>query len=131
MVDAEAVEDGGVEVAHVHRVLDGIVGELVGFTVGNATLDARPSHPDAEVTWVVVAAVVGLGERALRIDGAAEFAAPDDQGVVEHAATLEVLNERPRGLVDVLALRLDVVREIAVLVPAAVEDLDEAHTPFD
>ena len=39
---------------------------------------------------MVVAAVVVRGEASLAVDGAAEFAAPDDQRVVEHAALLQV-----------------------------------------
>ena len=78
VVDAEAIKDGRVEVAHVDGVLDDVVGEFVGFTEGHAALNAGPSHPHTEITRVVVAAVISLGERALRVDGAAEFAAPDD-----------------------------------------------------
>ena len=36
MVDAEAVEDGGVEVVGVNRVSDNVVAEFVCFTVGDA-----------------------------------------------------------------------------------------------
>ena len=79
---------------------------------------------------MVVAAVVLVGELALAVGGAAELAAPDDQGVVEHAALLEVLDEGRAGLVDVLALGLVLLGEVVVGVPAAVEDLDVAHPAF-
>jgi len=35
---------------------------------------------------MVVAAVIGVGEMALAVDGASEFAAPDDQRVVQQTA---------------------------------------------
>ena len=44
---------------------------------------------------MVVAAVVRGGELALRVDRAAELAAPDDQRVVEQAALLQVLDQAP------------------------------------
>jgi hypothetical protein len=40
---------------------------------------------------MVIAAVVGRGQLALRVDGAAEFSAPDNQCVVEHATLFQIL----------------------------------------
>ena len=78
---------------------------------------------------MMVAAVVVRRELALAVDRAAEFAAPDDQRVVEQAALLQVLRSSAADAWsvsrhcagDLLAARF------AVLVPAAVEELDEAH----
>ena len=47
---------------------------------------------------MVVAAVVVGGQRALAVDGPAEFAAPDDQRVVEQPALLQVGDQRGRRL---------------------------------
>ena len=102
-------------------VLDGVVAELVGRAVGDARLDAAAGQPDRKAVDVVVAAVA-LGHRR-----AAEFAAPDHQRVVEHAALLEVLDQRGRGLVDLLGHAGDLVFDAAVMVPVAVIKLDEAH----
>ena len=96
-----------------------------------AAFDAGAGHPHGEAARVVVAAVVRLGERALRVDRAAEFAAPDHEGVFEHAARLEVEQQAGAGLVGLLALAGDVLRQVAVLVPAAVEDLHHADAAFD
>ena len=54
---------------------------------------------------MVVAAIVLLGEFALAVDGAAEFAAPDHEGIVEHAALLQVGDQRRAGLVGIAAER--------------------------
>ena len=83
---------------------DDVVAEVVGLAVDDAALDAAAGQPHAEVARVMVAAVVVLGQRALRVDGAAELAAPDDQRVVEQAALLEVDHQRGGGLVGVVAL---------------------------
>src|SRR6266481_3860738 len=78
----------------------------------------------------MVAAVIVFRERALRIDRTAEFAPPDDQCVFQQAALLEVFDQGRRRLVDVVALASDPLGAVAVLVPAAMIELDEPHTPF-
>ena len=104
VVDAQAVEDRGVEVVDVDGVLDDVVAEVVGLAVDDAGLDAAAGQPDGEAAAVVIAAVVVVAVRALAVDGAAELAAPDDQRVVEQAALLQVLDQGGGGLVGVLAL---------------------------
>ena len=90
VVDAQAVENGGVQVVNVHRVLDNVVTEFVGVAVSDARLDPAAGEPDRETPRMVVAAVIFGGQRALAIDRAAEFSAPDDQGVVKQPALLQV-----------------------------------------
>ena len=80
---------------------------------------------------MMVAAVVGRRQLALRVDGAAEFAAPDDQRVVEHAALLEILHQAPAALIDVAALARQHLGQVGVDVPAAMIDLHEAHAALD
>src|SRR6185437_16005904 len=94
VVEAEDVEDGGVDVVDVDLILDGVEAELVGRAEGEARLDAAAGHEHAEAVGVMVAAVLPLGH-----GGAAEFAAPDDEGPFEQAAALEVLDERGDGAV--------------------------------
>ena len=52
---------------------------------------------------MMIAAVVVGGQLALAVDGAAEFAAPDDQRVVQHAALFQILHQRRGGLIGLLA----------------------------
>ena len=61
---------------------------------------------------------------------AAEFAAPNDKRVVEHAALLEIFNQRGAGLVGVLTILLDVLHQVSVLVPGLVKELNESHAAF-
>ena len=42
----------------------------------------------------MIAAIVVLGQSALTVDGAPKFAAPYDQGVVEHSARLQIVDQR-------------------------------------
>ena len=80
---------------------------------------------------MVVAAVGVGGERPLRVDGAAELPSPDDERVVEHPAGLEILDQCRGRLIGVEALGLEIVGEIAVMVPAAVENLHDADAALD
>ena len=82
VVDAEEVEDRGVEIVDVDGVGGDVVGEVVGLAEGEAGFYSRAGEKDGEAAGVVVAAVVFGCERALAINRAAEFAAPDDEGVV-------------------------------------------------
>src|SRR6266513_4140652 len=76
---------------------------------------------------MMVAAIIVLREFALRVVGPAEFAAPDHERVVEQAALFEVGDERVAGLVHVLGLATNAVRQIAVMVPARMIKLDKTH----
>src|SRR6266404_20739 len=91
VIDAQEVEHGGVEVVDACDVLDGVVAQIVGGAELRAALDAAAGDEDGEALDVVIAAgALGHGR-------AAEFAAPDDEGVVEHAALFEVGDEGGGG----------------------------------
>ena len=80
---------------------------------------------------MMVAAVVVVGEAALRVDGPAELAAPDDQRFVQQPACLQVLDQAPAGLIDVAALAGQPAADVEVRVPVVVIDLHEPHAPLD
>ena len=100
VIEAELVEDGRVEVVDVDFVLDCVKAEVVGLAVVDTAFDAAAGEPHGEGVRVVIAAI----SAALGHGGATEFAAEDDEGVFEHAALFEILDEGSAGLVDVLAL---------------------------
>ena len=74
--------------------------------------------------------MVVFGQFSLGINGAAEFASADHDGVLEQSALLEVPYESGRRLVDVLALLADFGREAAVLVPTPMKELYERNAPL-
>ena len=126
VIEAELVEQGRGEIADVHRVLDDVVREVIRLAVRQPAADAAAGEPEREAARVVVAAVVLPRQAPLAVDRPAELAAPDDEGVVEEAPLLQVLDEGPAGLVDVAALVGEVARKVPVGVPPPVVDLDEA-----
>ncbi len=130
MVNSKAVENCGIQVVNVCRVLDDIVTEIVCFSINGAWFYTSACHPDGEAAWMVIPSVVFPGQFALTIDGPSKFPSPDDQGVLKQASILQILNKRPAGLVDITALIRQVSCYISVLIPAAVENLYEPNIPF-
>ena len=79
----------------------------------------------------MVAAVVFLRQPALRVNRAAELAAPDDQRFVQQAARLQVFDQAVDRLVDVAALVGQAAGDVRVRVPVVQVNLNEAHAAFD
>ena len=138
VVEAEEGHHGSVEVVDVDGFIDGFEAEVVGGAVGCSGFDAAAGEPHGEAVVVVVAAVdfAGIGTGLGEFDdwGAAEFAAPDDEGFVEHAALFEVFEESADGLVGFGGEAAVIDFEVVVIVPwlaFAVPELDEADPAFD
>ena len=131
MIDAHEVQDGGVQVVHVHGILGDVVAELVGLAIAGAGLAAATGHPHGEAARMVVAPGFGAVPLALAGDAAAELAAPDDEGVLEQSAPFEILDERGAGLVGVATTRGAPGGEAAVMVPVGMEELHEADAALD
>ena len=100
VIDAEKMEDGGVEVVHVHgagrplvlgrlgpqRVaicIGDIVAIIISAPVGDTRLDPTSGHPSGETARVMIASIVLFGQLALAVGGSTELAPPDDQRVLE------------------------------------------------
>ena len=126
VVEAEEMQDGGVPVVDVHLVVNGFVAVVVRHAVVHAAFDAAASHPHGEAFVVVVPAI-----GALAVRGAAKLAAPDDEGVFQEAALLEVREQAGDGGIDAGAVVFKLGLEIEVLIPIAVGDLNKAHACFD
>ncbi len=75
---------------------------------------------------MITAVIIGC-QLALAVNPAAELTAPDNQRVVEQAALFEIENQRGRSLIGVVALTSNRLRQGQVLVPAAMDELDEPH----
>src|SRR5579883_1473872 len=83
-IEAELVQDGGVDVGDVVAILDGVEADLVGRALHDTSLDPAAGQPGAETLRVVVAAIrLGAGRPA-------ELGAPDDDRLIEQPAPLEV-----------------------------------------
>src|SRR5207249_12154969 len=97
-----------------------------------ATLDTATGHPGAEATRTVIAAFAILTR-----GGSAELAGPDDEGLLQQAATFKVGEQSGNGLIGFAAMQSVVLADVGmsvpvfVIVPAAGIDFDEAHAALD
>ena len=91
VVDAELVQDGGLQIMDVHRLLSDVDTVVIRLAVGDAAAHTAAGQPVGKTVRVMVSTVNLVCEFALTIDRAAEFATPDDERVLEHAALLEIL----------------------------------------
>src|SRR5581483_4710333 len=86
VIQAETMQDGGVQIVDMDPILDGVQANVVGFAVSNTPLDAAAGHPDREAVGIMIAARATLAHRR-----PAELAAPDDQRCLQQTASLQVL----------------------------------------
>ncbi len=82
VVDAQATEDGGLQVVRMHGILRDVVAVIVCGAERDARLDAAAGDPHGEAAAVMIAPIVSGSEAALAVNGAAEFTAPNDQSIV-------------------------------------------------
>ena len=91
VVDAELVQDGGLQVVDVHRFLGDVDAVVIRLAVGDAAAHTAAGQPVGETVRVMVSTVNLVCEFPLTIDLAAEFATLDEERILEHAALLEIL----------------------------------------
>ncbi len=77
---------------------------------------------------MMVAAIRASVHTHLDHGRAAEFAAPNHQRVVQHAALLQILQQPGAGLIGVAAIFRDVFHQVVMLVPSLMVELHEADT---
>src|SRR5688500_18627751 len=121
------MEQRGIEVVHMDRVLNDIETEFIGLTVHVTCLETAPRNPNAEATIVMVAAVIP----SLHHGSAAEFTTTDYQGIFEQPALPEIPNECRAGLIRIEGILFHILRQVAVLIPRFVKKFDKAHAPFN
>src|SRR5215470_5622281 len=114
----------------MHGIAGDVVAEIVRLAYCDSRIDSPAGKPDRKTARVMIAPVICLGQRALRINGATEFPTPDDQRVVEHPSLFQIHNQSGGRLISVLSLFRDVLRQVSMLIPAAMEELNEADSAF-
>ena len=129
MIHAEDVQNRRMQIVDVHAVLDREVTVVIGRAVSRAALHAGARHPHRVAVRIVVAAIAALGDRR-----APEFAAPNDQRVLQQPVRLQVGQQPVDRLVhleggarmqpDQLAVRIPTN---FVAGPVLMRDLDEPH----
>ena len=85
MVETQKMKNGGVPVVNGDSVFDSFVTVVVADSVAQAALQAATGHPTRKGFVVMISSII-----ALRVGRATEFAGPDDQRILEHAARFQI-----------------------------------------
>src|SRR3546814_9357516 len=93
VIQSQLMEDGRMEVVHMHGVLDNIITEFVRFAVDDTRLNTASCHPHAKAARVVIPSVIVMGQGTLAIVCPSEFATPDDQCLIKQATLLQVSDQ--------------------------------------
>ena len=128
MVYPQAMQDGRLQIVHMYRIPGDIVRVVVRLAIAHSRLDTASRHPDREAAAMVVPPVVGGGQTSLTINRPAKLAAPNHQGVLQHAPLLQVLNQASRCLIHILAPLRQICRQSAMVIPIAVVELNKPNT---
>src|SRR5688572_29455804 len=129
MIQAEQPQDGGVDIVDMRGALDSAKADLIRRADGLAASDASAGEPHGEAPWIVVTAIALFIKRST-----AEFTAPDDERLLQHASAFQVFKQRGDRLVRSLAPLLMIAFQVAVRIPAGAGtaiDLDEADAALD
>ena len=78
VIEAQAMEQRGLDVVYMHRLVDDVVSEFIGSSVGDSRFDTATCEPHA-VGFRVVVASTRASEGCVAFDhgSASEFATPD------------------------------------------------------
>ena len=76
----------------------------------------------------MIATMIVIRQRALRINGASELAPKNNQRIFEQSALFQIHHQRRTRLIHILALSADLLGKIAMLVPAAMHKLNKSNT---
>src|SRR5439155_1273364 len=112
VIDAEQVQNGGMEVIAVGFSGLGSPRPFVALAVSRTAFDAGAGQPGNECAAVMVPASGALGE-----GHPAELGAPDEQRVFEHAARFKVFEQGGDGLIGSAGYGRKFFGNVAVIVP--------------
>src|SRR5262245_55600565 len=115
---------------NMHWVLGDVVTIVVRLAMADAWFYTATRKPYRDAPRVMIPPVILSRQLALAINRPSELTAPDDQCVVEQAPLLQIGNQSCRRLVGVARLPRDLLGQVQVLIPAAMEQLNEPHTTF-
>ncbi len=136
VIEPEQMQDRSVQFIDAARVFHGLVTEFVRGAIAGGPLDAGPGQPHGKPLGIVIAAL----RTCLEGWHPAELGTPHNQRIVEHAAGLQVLEQRRGGLIEDRGMHRILILDRLVAIPVAdslthrvgaVEQLDETDAPLE
>ena len=89
VIEAQLMEDGGVEVMHMNLPLHCMVAIGVSVPMGDPRFESPSSKPDREPVRIMITA----SSLVLSVGGAPEFASPPHDSIFQQAPAFEVLQQ--------------------------------------
>src|SRR5258708_1676546 len=92
MVEAQQIKHGRVQVADLDCILHDLVSHLVGLAMCHPALNPAARQPNRERAWIMVSAHIlhFLTISVFAHRSPAEFSAPDDERVLQHAPFFQI-----------------------------------------
>ena len=122
VVDTEKMQNRGLQVVDVNGFVRHIVTEFIGLTIDHPWLYSSPCHPHRETGRMMIPAKVLVA--SLSVGSTTEFSTPDDEGLLEHAAFLEIFQKSRGRSIYGGDLSLDSVGYPIVVIPSPVIELN-------
>src|SRR5437763_4157532 len=117
MVQAQQMQNRGMQVIYVHRLLDRLKSEIVSCAMGDTPLHAAPGEQSSVTGHIMIATVThALQSAVLDHRRPAKFTADNEQRVLEKAARFEIVQQGGDGTVRLLG-QLPMHPDIVVAVP--------------
>src|SRR5262245_24940634 len=109
VIEAEQMKNRGVNVVSVRWILNRVETEFIGLAKDLPGFHTATREPHCEGIDMVIAprrvAILAHG-------GAAEFAAPDDERILQQTACFQILHQRSLSLIDVTTNFLEVALKV-------------------
>ncbi len=102
VIDAQAIKNGRLQIMHVNRIFNDVVAVIVGFAERHAGLDAAAGHPHGEAAAMMIAAVIGGGQRP-GSKRCGRIRRPRQPACRPACRAVSNLESAPRSLVHILA----------------------------
>ena len=85
MVDPQLMQDRGIEIVHMHGILDDVVTEVIGLAISHPTSNASTRHPGRKTSRMMISTVLIPLDFSLSKGGTSEFSPKDHQGLIEQS----------------------------------------------
>ena len=125
-IDAEVMVERGEDFAEGDGAVCGLRADLVGGADDLAVAHVAASEHGAGDAGPVVAPAFGIDD-----GGAAKFPPDDDGDVLLHAALVQVCDEGAEGAIEEGQVFAELLEIVAVIIPAAEAERDDACSGFD
>ena len=76
VIISKKVQNGGLKIMYVNRILYYVVSQFVCFAVDDSRFYTASSHPDTKATRMMITSIITILKRSLTIVGTTKFSSP-------------------------------------------------------